>query len=86
MMKEEELLKKTLDIRGIEKDNINIVIGDDRMDSVMRDCSIITANYIKNGVPIGKVGIIGPKRMDYQRAYSVMSYLQKQINILLNDF
>lgn len=85
MMKEEDLLKKVLDIRGIEKDNINIVIGDDRMDSVMRDCSIITANYIKDGVPIGKVGIIGPKRMDYQRAYSVMSYLQKQINRLLND-
>ena len=55
------------------------------MDSVLRDCSIITANFINDGVPIGKVGIIGPKRMDYQRAYSVMSYLQKHINRLLND-
>ncbi len=85
MMKEEQILKQVMNEKGIEKGDINIIIGDDSMDSVMKDCSVITANYIKNGVPIGKVGIIGPKRMDYQRVYSVMSYLQQRINLLLND-
>ncbi len=34
----------------------------------MKDCSVVTANYDLGGGLRGTVGIIGPKRMDYERS------------------
>lgn len=85
MIDEETPIRNLMNEKGIRKGDINIIIGDESMGSIMKDCSIITADYIKDGLTIGKVGIIGPKRMDYQRAYNIMSYLQSEINRLLND-
>lgn len=85
MMDQETPIRNLMNEEGIRKGNINIIIGDESMGSIMKDCSIITADYIKNGSSIGKVGIIGPKRMDYQRACGIMNYLQSEINRLLND-
>ena len=33
----------------------------------MKDCSVVTANYDLGGGLRGTVGIIGPKRMDYEK-------------------
>lgn len=85
MIDQETPIRNLMNEEGIRKGNINIIIGDESMGSIMKDCSIITADYVKNGSAIGKVGIIGPKRMDYQRAYGIMNYLQTEINRLLND-
>ncbi len=44
------------------------------------ECAIVTANLTKNGVNIGKAGVIGPIRMDYSRVVSVLEYIEKTVD------
>ena len=67
---------------GVTKDNVNIIIGDKSMGDVLDNCSIITANFKLDGRMVGKFGIIGPKRMDYGKAYSLMRYISKSLDEL----
>ncbi|WP_084502767.1 heat-inducible transcriptional repressor HrcA [Proteocatella sphenisci] len=78
-------VKNILDKQGIQKNDINIIIGNEDMGSVVKDCAIITANFHYRGSVVGKIGLIAPKRMDYDKAYSVISYIQSKINSIIND-
>jgi len=78
-------VKNMLDKQGIQKNDINIIIGNEDMGSVVKDCAIITANFHYRGSVVGKIGLIAPKRMDYDKAYSVISYIQSKINSIIND-
>ena len=42
----------------------------------------MTADLTKNGVKIGKAGVIGPIRMDYSRIVSVLEYIEKTVGVL----
>ena len=77
-------VQKLFNTQGIEKDDINIIIGNDKMGEVARDVSIISANLNYEGATIGKIGLIAPRRMDYNKAYAVVSYIQEQINTIIN--
>lgn len=84
-LNKDESLLQLLEGKGIQRGDINIIIGDETMEGIMKDCSIITANYYHKNSLLGKIGIIGPKRMDYQNLCSIISYVQKRINDILND-
>ena len=75
-------LVEVLQNHGVTKDNVNIIIGDKSMGDVLDNCSIITANFKLDGRMVGKFGIIGPKRMDYGKAYSLMRYISKSLDEL----
>ena len=46
----------------------------------MKDCSIVTATYeLGEGVK-GTIGIVGPKRMDYEHVLSSMKRLQNELD------
>lgn len=63
------------DLRGIQ-----VYIGDETPVETMKDCSVVTATYeIEEGV-YGKVGIIGPKRMDYEKVVSTLQTLMTQLD------
>lgn len=48
-------------------------------------CAIMTAKYKINGKEIGQASVIGPERMDYGKVMSVLSYLSKSINGIVNS-
>ena len=59
---------------------IQVYIGDETPVESMKECSVVTATYeIEEGV-YGKVGIIGPKRMDYQKVVSTLQSLMVQLD------
>ena len=62
---------------GVEKDNVNIIIGDKSMGDLLDNCSIVTANFQIGGKMVGQLGLIGPKRMNYGKAYSLMRYISE---------
>ena len=46
----------------------------------MSDCSMVTANYdLGNGLR-GTIGIVGPKRMDYEKVLSTLRGLMNQLD------
>lgn len=59
---------------------IQVYIGDETPLHTMKDCSVVTANYELGEGIHGTIGIIGPKRMDYERVLSTLKHLMKQLD------
>lgn len=76
------ILQKTSMSQGID-----ILIGQENIYSPIKDISIITATYTIGGRTIGKVGLIGPTRMDYLNLIRTLKIFSSHVsNILdLND-
>ena len=57
---------------GSRTTGIQVYIGQETPVNAMKDCSVITATYeFEEGV-YGKIGIIGPKRMDYEKVVDAL--------------
>ncbi len=80
---EEKDILITLLNKKDNKDSIQIVIGSENDIDEMKDCSLIKANYFLENYSCGSIGIIGPTRMDYSQAVSVLSGIVKRINDIL---
>ncbi len=64
---------------------IQVYIGDETPISTMKDCSIVTATYeLGDGVK-GTIGIVGPKRMDYENVVDNIKSLKGQLDKLLKQ-
>lgn len=73
-----EFISGTTD--GDTETGIQVYIGNETPMEAMRDCSVVTATYqIDEGV-YGKVGIIGPKRMDYEKVVGTLQTLMTQLD------
>lgn len=68
-----------------ENHGIQVYIGDETPIASMKDCAVVTATYqIEEGV-YGKVGIIGPKRMDYEKVVGTLQKLMKDLDYIFRD-
>jgi len=68
-----------------ESTGIQVYIGDESPISTMKDCSIVTATYeLGDGVK-GTIGIVGPKRMDYENVVDNIKSLKGQLDKLLKN-
>ena len=80
---EKDKLKEILaGVNDDDSDGIRVYIGNEVPISDMRDLSVVTANYeIGEGLR-GTIGIVGPKRMDYEKVLktikTVMASLDEQ--------
>ena len=63
--------------------NISIKIGSENAVPEMRDTSLVVANYNVGGKLHGKIGIIGPKRMNYARVVSSLELINSQLSDIL---
>ena len=80
MIEKKETIESMIKSKGIQKDNINIVIGSDNECEMAQDYSVVTATYNIDKDLVGKISFIGPTRMDYARVYAIINYM----NLLLN--
>ena len=73
-----ELVTQTL----AKEDNtgIQVYIGDETPVQTMKDCSVVTATYELGDGMKGTIGIIGPKRMDYEHVLKSMKRLQSELD------
>lgn len=59
---------------------IQVYIGDETPVNSMKDCSVVTATYeLLDGVR-GTIGIIGPKRMDYEKVVENLKQVKEQLD------
>lgn len=58
--------------RCIQADGVKVFIGHEAGFRGLGDCSVITAPYTVDGVPLGVLGVIGPSRVDYNRVIPVV--------------
>ena len=57
----------------ISSGGIQIVIGEENQLDLLKNCSLIKANYTIDNQSTGCIALIGPMRMDYSQAVSVLS-------------
>ncbi len=63
---------------------IQIYIGNESPVETMKDCSVVTANYELGDGLQGIIGIVGPKRMDYEKVVSTLHTLMQQLDDIYN--
>ena len=63
---------------------IQVYIGNETPVQSMKDCSVVTATYELGEGMKGTIGIIGPKRKDYDKVIGTLRTLQNQLDELYN--
>lgn len=63
-----------------EETGIQVYIGDESPVKNMKDCSVVTATYQLGEGLQGTIGIIGPKRMDYENVVDNLKTLKVQLD------
>ena len=82
----DKLLKLVENVND-EKSNtgINVYIGDETKVDSMKNCSVITANCDFGNGMIGTIGVVGPKRMDYEKVLSTIKKSMEKFGKELAD-
>lgn len=75
-----ELLQETGD--SGENEGIQVYIGAETPVQSMKDCSVVTATYELGDGMKGTIGIVGPKRMDYDKVVGTLRTIQSQLDEL----
>ena len=75
-----QLVTKTLADENSK--DIQVYIGNEAPIQNMTDCSIVTATYDLGEGMRGTIGILGPKRMDYDKVVGTLKNLQEQLDVL----
>lgn len=78
-----ELVNDTLSEES--KQGIQIYIGDETPIQTMKDCSVVTATYELGSGMKGTIGIIGPKRMDYDKVVGTLKTIREQLDVMYNN-
>ena len=59
---------------------VQVYIGDELPISTMKDCSVVTATYELGEGMHGTIGIVGPKRMDYENVVNSLKTLKVELD------
>ena len=67
------------------ENEIQIYIGDESPVQSMKDCSVVTASYELGEGMTGVIGIVGPKRMDYEKVVGTLRDLMHQLDTIYKN-
>ncbi|WDV44554.1 heat-inducible transcriptional repressor HrcA [Clostridiaceae bacterium M8S5] len=73
-------------LKESNKNDIEVIIGSENDHNEIKDCSLITATYKMNGKTIGKIGLIGPTRMEYSKVIPIVRLMAMDINDILSKY
>ncbi len=72
-------------LSGEGNTGIQVYIGEETPVKSMKDCSVVTATYELGEGMKGTIGIVGPKRMDYEKVVGTLKTLQNKLDELYKD-
>lgn len=73
-----EVLNKTASSEGVR-----VLIGKETKCNKIKDLSLVTSTYRINGRPVGILGVIGPRRMEYSKVVSLVDFMAKTVSEVL---
>jgi heat-inducible transcriptional repressor len=81
LVDEKEALGEVL-VRGLNTAGLQVQIGSE-VDPDLKDFSVVSSGYRVNGRPVGVLGILGPKRMEYERMMAIVNTVANLVNRFL---
>ena len=84
LFEQEELLLNLLEGEtNVDSCDIIVRIGQENFIEEVHDCALVTAAYMIGDRTLGRVGVLGPTRMDYDRVMSVIRCITDHLNRVL---
>ncbi|MEG0109020.1 MAG: heat-inducible transcriptional repressor HrcA [Lachnospiraceae bacterium] len=77
-----ELVTQTLTDQDGKR--IQVYIGNESPVQTMKDCSVVTATYELGEGMQGTIGIVGPKRMDYENVMKTLKTLMTELDAIFH--
>lgn len=68
-----------------DKQGVRVIIGTENEYEQMKECSIVMATYSIGDKVLGTLGLIGPTRMEYSKAVSVVRYVGETVSKYLTS-
>ena len=68
--------------RELER-KVDILIGSEIKCEDIDDCSLVISSYKKKNGPSGRIAVLGPTRMDYERVVSTLEYFSELMGKIL---
>ncbi|RQD78388.1 MAG: heat-inducible transcription repressor HrcA [Halanaerobium sp. MSAO_Bac5] len=82
LLDQEEMLKKI--INSISNQDLEIKIGQENELEDIKNCSLVVATYYISNRAVGKIGVIGPTRMEYPRVISSVDVISDILGNLIS--
>ena len=79
-LEEKKELTELMYQEGDSERGIQVYIGDESPLEATRDCSVVTATYHVDEGVYGKIGIIGPRRMDFEKVVETLKNLMSELD------
>jgi len=70
--------------RSIHADGVQVFIGEESGYEILDDCSVVTAPYHLDDDTVGVLGVIGPKRMAYDRVVPIVDLTARMLRSALS--
>lgn len=84
VLEEKDKLLDVISSRGMSDDGINVFIGTENDSDVMSDTTLILKNVTVGGKRVA-IGVIGPKRMNYQKVIEMLNRLATGMDRMFGD-
>jgi heat-inducible transcriptional repressor len=81
LVDEKEALEQVL-MRNLDHQGLQVWIGSEHAPE-LKDFSVVTSTYQVKGRQVGVLGILGPKRMEYERMMAIVDTVAKLMNRVL---
>ena len=78
LVDEKEALSKVL-TRGLSQEGLQVRIGSEYFPE-LKEFSVVSSGYHVHGRPVGVIGILGPKRMEYERMMALVNTVARLMN------
>jgi heat-inducible transcriptional repressor len=66
-------------------DRLTVHIGKENISNSLSECSVVTKGYKVKGKVSGRLGVIGPKRMVYERVIPTVEYLADTLTNIFDE-
>lgn len=83
LVDEKQALGEVL-MKGLGSSGLQVRIGSE-VRPEWKDFSVVSSGYHLNGRPVGVLGIVGPKRMEYERMMAIVNTVAKLVNRFLDN-
>lgn len=70
---------------SLEKEGVRILIGKEIDNEAVSGCSMVTTAYKIGNKRVGVLGVLGPTRMDYEKAVPLVDYTGRVVTDYLTN-
>lgn len=72
-------------LEGTSSGGVQVRIGQENAIETIHECSLVTASYTINGIPVGALGVLGPTRMEYGRVIHTLNQFSSSLSHMLTQ-